>query len=246
VRFEPGVLPYLRGDSFSNGLCLRIATKESQTPDRLTMLDSLLSAKRVIHVGCCDHVPLIKHKITTNTWLHSRICRVATNCFGIDTSAEGIELMRDELGYHDVACANIVLDEIHAIDQQEWDYMLLGEILEHLDDPVGFLKSIRERYQHNVARVLITVPNAFGLLNLRLAFHHQECINTDHRHWFSPYTLGRMLVSAGMEPEELFFCEPFPADDSWHSKVRPRTAIANLLVRRYPALREGLVMIARL
>jgi 2-polyprenyl-3-methyl-5-hydroxy-6-metoxy-1,4-benzoquinol methylase len=246
VRFGSEVLPYLRGESFSNGLRLRIAHTESTTPDRLAMLDSLLRNKRVVHVGCCDHVPLIKHKLAADTWLHSRICRVATSCYGVDTSAEGIELMRGELGYVEVANADIVRDEVPAIKNQDWDYMVLGEILEHLDDPVGFLTSIRQRYRANISRVLITVPNALSLLNLRFAFHHQECINTDHRHWLSPYTLGRMLISSGMQPEEFFFCEPFPAHDSWRRRLQPRVAVVSFLLRRYPALREGLIMIARI
>jgi 2-polyprenyl-3-methyl-5-hydroxy-6-metoxy-1,4-benzoquinol methylase len=246
MRFEERVLPYLTGESFSNGLCLRIASVESSTPDRLAMLDALLAAKRVVHVGCCDHVSLIKRKIADNTWLHSRICGVAASCYGIDTSVEGIELMRSELGYSEVECADIVRDEVPTISSQEWDYMLLGELLEHLDDPVGFLTNIRERYRDTVARILITVPNAFSLLNMRSAFHQQECINSDHRHWFSPYTLGRVLVSAGMQPEEFYFCEPFPASRSWRRHFRPREEVGNYLRRRYPALREGLVMIARI
>lgn len=246
MRFEPEVLPYLRGQSFSNGLCLRIASAETSPLDRLTVLDSLLANKRVLHVGCCDHVPLIKQKLAAGTWLHARICRVATSCYGVDTSAEGIGLMRDELGYSEVTCADIVHDEVPAIEKQEWDYMLLGELLEHLDDPVGFLTAIRQRYQTNIARVIITVPNALSLLNMRFAFHHQECINTDHRHWFSPYTLGRMLISAGMQPEEFLFCEPFPASSPWYARLTPRNLVVELLLHRYPALREGMLMIAKI
>jgi 2-polyprenyl-3-methyl-5-hydroxy-6-metoxy-1,4-benzoquinol methylase len=152
--------------------------------------------------------------------------------------------MREELGYSQVTCADVIRGEVPEIERQEWDYMLLGELLEHLDDPVGFLAAIRQRYKNNIARVIITVPNALSLLNVRSAFHHQECINTDHRHWFSPYTLGRMLICAGMQPEDFLFCEPFPASSSLYRKLSPRTALADFLLRRYPALREGMLMIA--
>jgi 2-polyprenyl-3-methyl-5-hydroxy-6-metoxy-1,4-benzoquinol methylase len=246
VRFDPEVLPYLHGESFSNGLCLRVASRETSILNRLAVLDSLLKNKRVVHVGCCDHVPLIKKKLAENTWLHARLCRVATSCYGVDTSDDGIKLMQDELGYENLSRADIVHDQIPEIEMQQWDYMLLGELLEHLEDPVEFVTAIRQRYAKNVARVIITVPNALSLLNARFAFHNQECINTDHRHLFSPYTLARALISAGMIPEEFFFCEPFPADQPWYRRPTPRALVIDMLLRRYPALREGLIMIARI
>jgi hypothetical protein len=246
VRFDADVLPYLNGESFSNGLCLRIASTETSILNRLDVLDTLLENKRVVHVGCCDHVPLIQKKLAANTWLHARLCRIATSCYGVDTSEDGIRLMQDELGYGDLAHADIVNDPLPDVELQQWDYMLLGELLEHLDDPVGFLTAIRQRYAKNIARVIVTVPNALSLLNARFAFRNQECINTDHRHWFSPYTLGRTLISAGMLPEEFFFCEPFPIDQPWYRRLRPRAASVGLLLRRYPALREGMIMIARI
>jgi methyltransferase family protein len=197
-------------------------------------------------VGCCDHVPLIKKKLAANTWLHARICSVASSCYGVDTSEDGIKLMRDELGYGNLSRADIVHDRIPEVETQQWDYMLLGELLEHLEDPVEFVTSIRQRYARSVARVIITVPNALSLLNARFAFRNQECINTDHRHWFSPYTLGRALISAGMTPEEFFFCEPFPEDQPWYRRRSARALVGDMLLRAYPALREGLIMIARI
>jgi len=246
LRFEPNVFPYLSGAQFSNGLCVRIATNEKSIPNRLALLDVLLADKRVVHVGCCDHVPLIRQKVASNTWLHARICRVASHCFGVDTSADGIDLMQNELGYNEVVCADIVADDIPVIGKEQWDYMLLGELVEHLDDPVGFLTAIRERYRASVRRLIITVPNALSLLNARFALNDKECINTDHRHWFSPYTLARMLVSAGMEPEDFMFCEPFPTSVRRPSLFRPRATVIDFLLRRHPAFREGLLMIAKL
>lgn len=32
-----------------------------------------------------------------------------------------------------------------------------------------------------------------------------ELINTDHKYWFTPFTIGKVLLQAGIKPIELFF-----------------------------------------
>jgi hypothetical protein len=56
-----------------------------------------------------------------------------------------------------------------------------GETLEHIDNPVLFLKTLRELYKENIDYLLISVPNAFAIKNFVSVFNHLEFINTDHR-----------------------------------------------------------------
>ena len=35
--------------------------------------------------------------------------------------------------------------------------------------------------------------------------HSSELINSDHRYWFSPYTIAKVMLQAGMELDEIFF-----------------------------------------
>jgi hypothetical protein len=239
--------PYLHGTRFSNGLDVGISGREQAIPDRFSLLEERARGKRVIHVGCVDHLPLVEQKIREGRWLHARLCAQAERCLGVDINAEGIAWMRDHLGYDDVVCADITQPGAEAITGAPWDLLVMGEIVEHLDDPVGFLRALRENYAQHVDRIVITVPNAFAWDNFRNTLRHRECINTDHRYWFTPYTLAMVLQRAGIQADRWEFCEPGPVyGGGWKSRLRRRASLPHLLRERYPALRSTLVMEAPL
>jgi 16S rRNA G966 N2-methylase RsmD len=94
-----------------------------------------------------------------------------------------------------------------------FDFAVLGEILEHVNDPVCFLKRIKNNLQNICTKIIITVPNAlrFRRVSDKLKganLTHVEAINSDHRYWFTPYTIAKVCVEAGVYPEELLFCDP--------------------------------------
>ena len=59
-------------------------------------------------------------------------------------------------------------------------------------------------------KLIITVPNAFSLENLFFTLSKKECINSDHRYWFSPYTIAKICTLAEIEIEEYHFCSHSP------------------------------------
>lgn len=123
----------------------------------------------------------------------------------------------------------------------------MGEILEHVDNPCAFLIAIRERYSRCINRMIITVPNAFSWQNISYTFSCEECINTDHRYWFTPYTLGKIATQAGMEIEQFRFCQPTLSSKknlSW--LIHPVSFFRHLILSRFPATRQTLVMVVKL
>lgn len=86
--------------------------------------------------------------------------------------------------------------------KNEWDYIVLGEILEHVDNPVEFLEKILKNYGKNIKNILITVPNILSTGRiLEIKKNNGEMINSDHRYWFSPYTLLKVTERAGIKIE---------------------------------------------
>lgn len=247
MQFNDHVSRYLSGSCFSSGLIIKIGHKNDPLRDRFTVLEDICRGKDIVHLGCVDHLPLIEEKIRENTWLHARLCSCAHRCLGIDINSEGIECLINKLGYSDVVCADITRDNISDLSNKQWDYLVIGEILEHVDNPCTFLTAIHDRYCHNINHLVITVPNAFSLQNISHAFSHEEYINTDHRYWFTPYTLGKIVTLAGMTIKEFFFCEPFPLSKrilSW--AFHPKGLIQRAILERCPATRQTLVMVVKL
>ena len=82
---------------------------------------------------------------------------------------------------------------------------MFGEIVEHLDDPVHFLKVFKTKYGENVIRFIITVPTVYNKRQFTNMMNYREVINSDHRFWFTPYTISKVLVSAGYNPDKIIY-----------------------------------------
>jgi SAM-dependent methyltransferase len=90
---------------------------------------------------------------------------------------------------------------------EQFDAVVLGEVLEHLPDSDATVLEIR-RVLKPGGLFIGSVPNAFRLKN-RLLFFAGRDFDTDptHLHRFSPVTLSRTLRKAGFGRISLAFCE---------------------------------------
>ena len=162
--------------------------------------------KRVVHLGCTDHLSIIDQKVKSGVLLHQQLTRIAAACLGVDINREATRLLR-RLGITNIIVADITQPDIPDICNNEWDFLLMAEMLEHIDDPVAFLKCIALHYREQLKNLIITVPNAFGFVQMAQVFYHgTESINHDHRYWFTPYTLCKVAHQAGLVLDDLIMC----------------------------------------
>ena len=205
MKIEPEVLKYLKGEAFKTSLFVDIGKSKHRIISREAAITEMIRDKNVIHIGCSDHIPVIKQKISNNSWLHKLITDNAKNCIGIDIDRESIEFIKKETEYHNVFHGDILTDSFEGIDKKNWDYVVFGEIVEHLDNPVNFLKVFKARYGEKVTRFIITVPSIYNIHQFKNMKNYLEIINSDHRFWFTPYTIAKVLVSAGYNPEKITY-----------------------------------------
>ena len=139
-------------------------------------------------------------------YLHKQLSQVSAKCLGIDINAEAVEYIKSK-GINNVIIEDITKSDISQIKNEKWDYLLLAEMLEHIDNPVEFLRKIVENYKNNIGSFIITVPNAFGLIHLGNVLNlGKEIVNSDHRYWFTPYTLWKVIHQAGLYLDNLTMC----------------------------------------
>lgn len=247
MRFENKVLDYIANKIFSNGISVKIAEAELSIKSRFLLLENLVKNKNIIHLGCSDHLELIENKIANNTWLHKRLSDVAKVCLGIDINEAGTEYIKNKLGYINVQKADILSDEIIGIEDTYWDYLVLGELLEHIDNPVSFLKTINDKYKNAISKIIITVPNAFCYQNFINTKKNLEQINSDHRYWFTPYTLAKILTLSGYLVDEYYFVQEVNERIGYRAKLKVLPYIRRKLLyqrlKKNPAYRTTLVMI---
>jgi len=207
MKFDLKIEKHLTGELFSAGLDIPFYKEKYPNKTRIEKIVEVTKDKQVIHVGCADHLPLIEEKIRNRKWLHGLLLENTNRCIGIDNNVEAVNFINKNLGIKDVYFLNIISDNLILLDEMHWDYMILGEIIEHIDNPVAFLTKIREKYKGKVDKILITAPNVFNLLTIKDIKNNVENINTDHRFWFSPFTLSKILINSGFSDCELSFAE---------------------------------------
>jgi 2-polyprenyl-3-methyl-5-hydroxy-6-metoxy-1,4-benzoquinol methylase len=165
----------------------------------------LVKGKNVLHLGCLDHQPLIEEKIKRGQWLHKELTDVSIHCLGVDIDAETLQYVQSTFGYSNIVLGDFTKSKIAEITSTPWDYAILGELLEHIDNPVEYLSAIQSNYSGCIKRIVITVPNAWTQTTINKALQSAEIINTDHRYWFTPYTLSKVIMRSNMEIEHIFF-----------------------------------------
>jgi len=236
MQLDNQLLKYLKGECFSSGCCFKLHGEFNER-SRLTYIQNVVKDATVLHIGCVDHTQaLLKHKLASGVWLHKLLMDSATLCAGVDINEVGVKFLSEEMKIPDVYCGNVLEDEIPGVNDRQWDYVILGEILEHVDNPVHFMETLRQRPGLQTSKFIITVPNAFFYKNFKKALKQYENTNSDHRYWFTAYTLSKVLVMAGYEVVDIQLTQ-----DRGFKFFPP---IPWFLLSRYPLLRSKVVALA--
>ena len=173
-------------------------------------------------MGCADHIDLIIKKRSMGTYLHDLLIQNASHVIGLDTNSNSLEEMR-KIGIEDI----FLIDDYQS--DEVFDYLFIPDVIEHVPNVSDFLQSLKK---YKVRHWVFTTPNAFRLRN-RSQFR-SEFINTDHRYWFSPYTLAKCLYENGYKID--YFC--LTDNLSW------KKPISSLLKYMFPLCRDGLAVVA--
>jgi hypothetical protein len=230
--------PFLSSENISTSLEIRYSVNNASCVSRIDYIKRICEGKNVLHVGCVDHKEVILRKIKSSTFLHKELCSVSKKCIGVDINKEGVDYLRN-LGFIDVFALDITKVRDDTVMSDHWDYVLLPEIIEHVSDPTLFIKEFLSIYSSVISKVIITVPNAFRAGNWKAAKESKELINSDHKFWFSPYTLQKITYLAGLELEQLLFYDYLFDIKSKNSRVRNYLKIRKLY--KSPMLCSGLI-----
>ncbi|MEM7406053.1 MAG: methyltransferase domain-containing protein [Pseudomonadota bacterium] len=240
MRLNDTLFSYLRGEQFSNGLRAEFTFDQSDyvLHSRISWLTERCRGRRVVHVGCVDHdIAMVEHKRARGKWLHGELMEAAERVLGVDIDAEGLAALEQKFGIDDLLSANLLTDPCEPIFAEKWDIMLLAEVLEHIGDPVTFLRTLRERFGGVANEFIITVPNAFAEEIVAAARNGTEVVNSDHRFWFTPYTIAKLCIDAGLVPEEVVLCR--------NGVIKRRSLLKNRRLAARPFTRNNIIVRAR-
>lgn len=175
--------------------------------DRVAFLEELVGQhERVAHMGCVDW-PYTEHRLATGELLHERLLRFG-EVTGIDVDREGVQRLAELMPDASFLCLDIA-EGVPAAHRSAYDLVLVAETLEHVPDPVSFLRGCAELLRAD-GTICVTAPNACSpKIGIRALFG-RERVHPDHFAYYSPRTLERTLRAAGFETESMasYFAVP--------------------------------------
>jgi hypothetical protein len=220
--------------------------------DRLTFIARACTGCRVLDLGAMDETAW-QSKRGRGTWLHEEIGRYALRVDGIDNSAsvpaEGLRT-----GPNSTIRRGDITDpeRLVAALEDSPDVIVAGELIEHLENPLQFLKRFVGIERLCGKTLILSTPNATALHNVLIGLTRRESTHHDHLCILSYKTLATLCTRAGFSEWEIIpyrsrFIEMLERHTGISRlAVRACERIINLLEWMFPLLSFGYILRIRL
>ena len=123
--------------------------------------------------------------------------------------------------------------------KEQFDIILAGEVVEHLDNVGSFIDSCVRILSQNT-KLVITLPNAYSVKRFLIAcLARKEHVHPDHTAYFSPSTLTRIAARHGLRITSM--CGYIWENPTWGNRIANMVARTFIAVFRSPLLGDGLI-----
>lgn len=216
--------------------------------DRIKYISTACKNRNVLDLGALDETAFLQ-KTGHGTWLHEEITKVANSVIGLDSSAtipdDGLITARNgKIMKGNISDIGTFLAKAEFYPE----IVVAGELIEHLDNPLNFLQSLRSIPRLKGTTLLLSTPNATAIHNCLIALANRESTHGDHLCILSFKTLNTLLDRAGYESWEII---PYHADFAEmrqrNSGIRRKLvtggqAAINLVEKAFPLVSFGLIV----
>lgn len=173
---------YIKYNQNPSSLLMRAFNQHKPTSPNFTLLD----------VGCNAGINI--------SWVHNQYPQA--EYYGIDILQDAVSQARQKCPYATILCDNI--EDMIAVKNEYFDYILLLDVLQHLSDPLKVLKEMKKVLKPN-GIIIATIPNLMHASVLKLLleqglFTYSETglLDYDHKHLFTYAEIVNMFKEANL------------------------------------------------
>jgi 2-polyprenyl-3-methyl-5-hydroxy-6-metoxy-1,4-benzoquinol methylase len=178
-------------DMAPRGFLQRKTWSQGSYLPRVEALRPYVTDRSVLDVGCSSGN-------WRDDWVHGQVATMASELVGIDINEPAIAEL-NERGY-DVRFGNAEDFDLG----RTFDVVMAGELIEHLENAGGMLRSAR-RHLKPGGRLILTTPNAFNFSNFVYRLRGMPRVNGDHTCWYCEQTLAQLLRRTGYEVVDMTY-----------------------------------------
>ena len=159
----------------------------------------------ILDLGCSggyqtDQLGEINYGFDPNdyNWLHKNLVDKYENVIGVEITKSHADIMNEQ-GFE------VVNEDVQNFNlNKKFDFVVAGELIEHLIDIKGFLNSVKN-HMNSQSKFIITTPFANSLFSFLYSFIYwpRSCSNDEHTLWFCPSTIKLTLETYGFEIERI-------------------------------------------
>jgi hypothetical protein len=226
--------------------------KIARPVDRIGFIARACEGFRVLDLGAMDETAWAA-KCGRGTWLHEEIGSSALAVDGIDNSAlipaEGLSTgPNSTIRRGDITDPDLLLAALAHTP----DVVVIGELIEHLENPLQFLRRLAAIERLTGRTLILSTPNATALHNVLVGLAQRESTHQDHLCIFSYKTLATLCTRAGFREWEIIpYYSRFSEMQGRHSglprlAVRTTQRLVNLFEWLFPLLSFGYIVRIRL
>ncbi len=155
--------------------------------------------KSVLDIGVVEHDISF---INRPGWKHKTLKDLASKIVGVDVLKSGVDYLVNQ-GF-DVRLCDATSDEDIG---ERFDTVYIGDVIEHVNDPVKLLK-FASRHTNKDGQIVVTTPCPFWWRNLVLMFKNKTYIgNVDHICWITPLNALEIGSRAGLDLDHYYTVE---------------------------------------
>ncbi len=174
--------------------------------DRITVIERYVAKGDVLDLGCVDAWPereearaRIQRKADA---LFRRILELNPKALGVDIDPAGVRVLT-QMGFN-VVCADVETMDLG----RQFDAIIAGEIIEHLESPGLFLRNMH-RHLKPGGHILISTPNPFhNVQTWKIWRHGRPAVHEGHMGWQDPLTMKQLLERCGFQIVEGYWVQP--------------------------------------
>lgn len=171
-----------------------IESKVDWNDAKIIFFSRIVEHKNVLDIGVVQHE---MDKVGMDTWLHRALCLKTDKILGLDIDLKGV----DYLNKNKFNVINADAQNFHL--GITFDVIVAGDLIEHLDNPGGFLECVKEHLIPG-GQLAISTPNPFWWKTyLHVLIKGGACPHPEHTCWYCEQTLTQLLERHGFYVERI-------------------------------------------